>query len=157
MLFVVTRWAKCFCVAMYQGEKVLGLGPLSGISSALRTISIDPQEEAWLLVLPVDMPLLSENLIQTLIAEIGHEGRASDGAFAYDGFEMPCLILISSKVKKAVEDLCQIEKPSATRSIRGLFEQIGLKRIDLPEKSKPLMANANFPYDWARISEEVLK
>lgn len=132
-------------------DAIPGLGPLSGLRSALDVIS--PDYNTWLLVLPVDMPLLNETLLKNLFAEVITENEKAQQAICFDGFEMPCLIHISPNVKKVVEDLCQKVRPSSTRSIRALFEQIGVRRLELSTSLKPMMANANLPSDWARICE----
>jgi molybdopterin-guanine dinucleotide biosynthesis protein A len=132
-------------------DAVSGLGPLSGIRSALDVIS--PDYNTWLLVLPVDMPLLNETSLKNLFAEVITENEKVHQAICFDGFEMPCLIHISPNVKRAVEDLCQEARPSSTRSIRALFKQIGVRRLELSTSLKSMMVNANLPSDWARICE----
>ena len=134
-------------------DAVPGLGPLSGLRSALKVVS--PGYNAWLLVLPVDMPLLNETLLKNLIAELTIENKENYEAVCFDGFEMPCLLCITRRVQGAVEGLCQEEKSSSSRSIRALFGQIGARRLELPASFRPMMANVNLPSDWARICEEV--
>lgn len=134
-----------------------GLGPLSGLLSALNKLTnSEGLMPTWLLILPVDMPLLNSELLGELTSKIQQTDGLDSDAIAFDDFEMPFVVRVNPFVKKAVEELCQKKAPS-NRSIRALLRQLRVKSIPLASKFQGAMMNANLPSDWIRISEEVPK
>ncbi len=126
-----------------------GLGPAAGVMSAIDAVmSQEIEENSWLLILPVDMPLLTVQVLQRLI------GYRECAAVGYHGFEMPFLMSCTFETQKTVHDHCQTDQASQ-RSIRLLQELLGMQRLPLEVELSGVMANANFLSDWVKINEGV--
>ncbi len=136
-------------------DATCGLGPLSGLLSALNVLTnSEVQQPTWLLVLPVDMPLLSSELLCELTSRIQQIDADGSDVLAFDDFEMPIAIRANLLVKKSVEELCK-KKAHSERSIRALLKRLEVKSIKLDPKYQKMMVNANLPTDWASVCEEV--
>lgn len=138
-------------------DSIVGMGPLAGLLSALKSVTeAESPQDTWLLVLPVDMPLLSFELLHGLTSEVRHASNKEARAVTLGDFEMPFMIQASCAVRKVVEDVIQSKNPS-DRSIRAVLKRLKGVEIELDPKLKVSMLNANFPSDWAHACEEVEK
>ena len=98
-------------------------GPACAIHDVLQYL--DDYEGA--LFVPVDMPLLTPEILEPLLMK-------PKGAF-YEGCFLPAYIT----------SLCSGAKAS---SVRELLGKIGVEQIALPEEFKPFMNNSNTPEEW---------
>jgi len=128
------------------------LGPLGGILSALQLVRTkNPEQEAWLLVVPVDMPLLNPNPLKDLISAISDIGSNFSRVVAFEDYEMPFIIHCDSFTEKTLTAICHSIRPSE-RSIRTLKDAVGVHQIPLKSVFFESMLNANSPQDWERTS-----
>lgn len=136
-------------------DATCGLGPLSGLLSALNVLtSGEVQQPTWLLVLPVDMPLLNSELLCELTSRIQQADTYGSDAVAFCDFEMPIVVRADLSVKKTVEELCK-KKTHSERSIRAFLKLIKVTTIKLDPKYQKIMVNTNLPSDWMHVCEEV--
>ncbi len=117
-------------------DKTAQRGPISGLLSAVHTI----QKPVWLLVLPVDMPLLTLDLLKNLFT------RAEKPGVAYQNYELPLLFWCD---KNAVSILERLER----WSVRAFLEALGAKRLSLDTALESCFMNLNCPEDWERLHE----
>lgn len=117
-------------------DKILGQGPISGLLSVAQVIS----EPTWVLVLPVDMPLLTLDVLRDLLT------RAEKPGVAYRDYELPLLFWCDSQ---AVETLKNLRR----WSIRSFLEALGARRLKLDPMNESCFANLNYPEDWEKIRE----
>lgn len=138
-------------------DRTSGIGPLSGLFTAIESVMNSESPEArWLLVIPVDMPFLSSELLHELTSEVRCSSHLGVQAIGFDDFEMPFIVRASHSSRIVVQDLIQAINPS-DRSIREFLKRLEVKRIKLDLKFRNSMTNANLPSDWVCVCEEVLK
>lgn len=135
-------------------DRVAGLGPLSGVLSAIEAISarsIDRHRDEWLLILPVDMPLLSVSALRGLLDAKDELESEECAAISYDGFEMPFLLRCNGETERVLREICT-KNPSEARSIRVLQKRLVTRRIGFDPLQRFEFTNANAPTDWAAIA-----
>lgn len=123
-------------------DQIKDAGPMAGISAALAHC-----DNRWLLVLPVDMPLLSPEALTPLLTETH---RAQQAGFI-EGFPLPVLLENSPALKLALERT--LSSVSSSRSLQRLWQQLGLRQLSLP--ISPAFQNCNDPASFAAISAEL--
>lgn len=126
-----------------------GLGPLGGVLSIVR--HLDKRSErrnVSLLIVPVDMPLLTPELLATLIR------RQFEGvdAIRFAGRELPTLLRITPSVRRAISDLCVSSTAGRQRSFRALLSRLRVEELPLSGPMEALFLNANTPDRWKEVS-----
>ena len=133
-----------------------GLGPLGGILTVVRQLmTASLARTPWLLVLPVDMPLLGPEVLGRLVDAVPQAETCEYEGVGYEGFELPFLIHCVPGLDATVETLCREGHPSR-RSIRGLLERVKLFRLPLPPSDQQRMFNANSPSQWEYVKQEAV-
>lgn len=120
------------------------MGPLSGIHAVLKhfqqlNFATSPK---YLLILPVDLPLLRPSALMPLL----HYATSTLSAVAYETTTLPLLIQCSTTVLQAVETLLDPSGKPSARSLRALLEKLDSQQIS-PFNELDLM-NCNTPQDW---------
>ncbi len=112
-----------------------GFGP----AQALVRLAEDFEAFESLLVIPVDMPLLTGDILKVLL-------HKKEGAFYAEHF-LPAHIPLA-KLKKPVTN------PAGGKglSIRSLLGQTGIKSIPLPAGEESFFLNVNTPEDFSRLT-----
>ncbi len=107
-------------------------GPLAGLLAA---------GTVWrgaVLVLPVDMPLMSAEALAEL-------AQAAQAAY-FDGYPLPAFFPDAVALAAAAETLLAGDD----RSVRALHRKLGSRT--LPVRDSAVLANANTPADWRRLT-----
>lgn len=112
-----------------------GAGPLGGLASALPELA-----DGWLLVLPVDLPLMRGEVLQWLL------GEASGAACRLRGEALPLCLRVDAGLRAEVERLMQAE--ARQRSLNRLFDLLGGIERDCPAEFASTLLNCNTPEDW---------
>lgn len=122
-------------------DRTADAGPLAGIEAALLALAAR-DDIRQLLIVPVDMPALSVSLLQEL-------QRAGDGVHAmhYADHPLPLLLPLSARTHTAVQSLLA---PTASRSLRVMAAQIGVRTLSSTEWDASMFDNLNTPGDWQR-------
>ena len=81
-------------------------GPLMGILSVARKKAVP---ESWLLVVPVDMPGLSETVLRRLV----NMAASGESAVHYHGYELPVLLRWNQKTRRGSSGTPSPRRPSA--------------------------------------------
>jgi len=111
------------------------------------TTSPQPKERAsnTVLVLPVDMPLLTPELLCVLLKHARRKRRS-----VY--FENECFPLVLYNVKHLNNKLQALASINESPSIRSILKAIDAESIETPSRFKPSLMNVNTPDDYALIS-----
>ena len=140
-------------------DRIPGLGPVGGIYSVASTVR-EKAGEVWLIVVPVDMPALTSELLQVLVQAFAHESAITPlDAIRFEGREMPFLLRLTEHVFQVLESLCkestrQDTSPSS-RSIKAFFNRLDFCEIDLPSSARQqYFANLNSPDAWREFEEK---
>ena len=120
-------------------DQVQNAGPMAGIAAALSHCS-----SRWLLVLPIDMPLLSPLALNPLLR---YPILQRHGGFI-EGFPLPVMLEKTEVLQQLLAGL--LADPSASRSLKSAWNMLGLKQ--LPMQTPEAFQNSNNPADFAKIT-----
>ncbi|MDR3394719.1 MAG: molybdenum cofactor guanylyltransferase [Parasulfuritortus sp.] len=112
-----------------------GQGPGVAISHYLASLTPD----AWALVVPVDMPMLTAKLIRRLLGEPGKPRRAA----YYADYPLPALLPARDGAGKIFHG----------HSLRALHFAAGSRPLPLDAEDTAAFMNVNTPDDWDRAQE----
>ena len=133
-----------------------GLGPLGGILTGVKRLMNEfLPHSPWLLVLPVDMPLLDAEVLGRLVNTALQAETGGYDVVCYEGFELPFLIHCATGLDATVEKISK-EADSSRRSIRGLLEQFKRFSLPLAQSDQERMFNANSPSHWEWVKQEAV-
>jgi len=114
-------------------------GPLGGIYSVMHEIS-----EAEMVIVPVDMPLLSKEIITKLVSS-----DYSDAAI-FSGYNMPLKIRVSESIKNKIGGRILGSKKSL--SIRMLLHELEVKYLNPEDCNGQCFINVNTLIELESIS-----
>ncbi len=117
-----------------------GLGPLEGLRSVLHHLLKNNRNHS-LLVVPVDMPLLTEDILKKLF-----QIKCDCPITKFSGQQLPFIINNLSTVFKSIEDIKASKETGRRNSFKNLFNELAVNEIE-PEL-KSFFANLNTPEDW---------
>lgn len=116
-------------------------GPMAGIAAALPACNC-----RWLLVLPVDMPLLTPQALAPLLTQT----LARHQAGFLQGFPLPVLLENSSTLAAALQ--ATLDATTASRALHRLWQQLGLRELQSPVPDA--FQNCNDPAGFAAIAAQ---
>ncbi len=118
-----------------------GIGPLEGLRSVFSTM----KNASAFLVVPVDMPFLTETQFKQLCRERHERSEPYDGIM-FSNQTMPVLLENSVKVFDRIHLLLKEGVPPRQRSIQALLEGLKVLKLD----SDLNFINLNTPEDLER-------
>ncbi|MEN9902952.1 MAG: hypothetical protein RL651_1616 [Pseudomonadota bacterium] len=127
-----------------------GLGPVSGLVSAINWASMQSADSATLIFIPVDTPLLSEEILQHLI----NQSRGFDGCYV-SGSPLPLVINLTQatcdQARRAAPALALAQAWSIKRFVKPLCMNI----ISIDEISLKDLTNVNTPEQLESVIHEI--
>ena len=120
------------------------------VKRAAAEANMEGGDAAALLVVPVDMPSLTPEILSRLILEWRKSGGGLDGA-AFCGHELPVILGVSPKALQTVEDLCKPETATGLRSVRVLLGRLTMLTVAAENIPSHEFLNVNTPGDLAEI------
>ena len=124
----------------YIGDEYSELGPLAGIAAVITQY---PAASA-LLVIPTDLPILSESPL----LELSNTGIKYQRSTYFERHYLPCYIQLNSELKDYIQQ--QLDNQQAKRSIAGLLVSANAVVLKLSDPKQLL--NANTPADWEKLT-----
>lgn len=125
-------------------DTVPGLGPLAGIASVIGAQG-DALSKDWLLVVPVDLPLLTPEALRWLCVQ-GFDANSAH----YAEHALPALFRNTILFRQTLGTTLRAANAS-DRSINALHAALGAHAIALPDDFAPALTNTNTPLDWAAV------
>lgn len=122
-------------------------GPLAGILSVIQDLKPENQSTA-LLVIPIDMPLLTPQLLNTLV----EQGIKNNSACCYHSYNLPIYLPITDKLFNFLTDEFlsdRFTKYNKGPSFKHLLKYIGCHFMETPNTN--LLVNANTPEQWNNL------
>jgi molybdopterin-guanine dinucleotide biosynthesis protein A len=113
-------------------------GPVGGIASAA-----DALPDCRLLVVPVDAPLLTPDLLQPLL-----ESDASGARWAAS--MLPLALSVDARTRQLLHELLAL--PARQCSVRALLDGLDIQIHPIDEASARQLANVNTPQAWQEIA-----
>ncbi len=132
-----------------------GMGPLGGVHTALAKLQGGAETaDQWLVVLPVDMPLLSASPLIALMARASECARRGIRAVGFTESEFPFAFLGGQRTLAILEEILKKE-PSSARSVRAFCEGLEVVRYPADPEGRRVeeFLNANTPEEWSRATE----
>ncbi len=129
-------------------DQVKGLGPLGGLVSTCEALLAEGCVEPTLLVVPVDMPLMTAELLRALGGSL-----KSSAAARFTGFELPFAIACTAKTVAEIRRLLTPGIQPRDRSIRALLRAVGSLEVPLPQSELSKFVNLNTPEEWERAAK----
>jgi molybdenum cofactor guanylyltransferase len=124
------------CIA----DREVGLGPIGGIDAVCAMSS----DESKLLVVPVDMPGLTAEVLGVLVREFSLDGCR------FRGQELPLVLGCGDGVRAELARLCSSETPRDQRSVRTLTSRFRIHEVDAHGFDSSVFANVNTPEEWKK-------
>ena len=121
-------------------DLIAGLGPLGGIYTALTTHF---DEQYWLII-PIDMPLLTAEILTKLQA-----GIETADMVRYEGEMFPLLLKASTAMRAHITTLAT--DTQRTYSMRQFMQPFDIKVLPKPASSEVAFANINSPEDYKTL------
>lgn len=125
-------------------DVVKGLGPLAGVASVIGAQG-DALSKDWLLVVPVDLPLLTAESLRWLCVQ----GFDANGAH-YAGHALPALLRNTIHFRQVLGTMLRAQQ-ARERSVTALHAAIGSRELPLPADFAATLTNTNTPDEWARV------
>ena len=122
-------------------------GPPGGLYACLEYLSkINKLDDSPLLIIPVDMPGLNPEMLQTLLTNIpGQEGCYFEGEI------FPCVLRASKKLRDFLKQLFREgHEPGGKRSMRAVLGFCNSKQVSKEAFGKEFFSNINTPEDYAK-------
>ena len=125
-------------------------GPVGGIISALRAISMQSALPMTVVFVPVDTPLLSPELLQDLVKDIGE----NDGCTIEDA-PLPLALRTTDVVLKQSASTLPDLLEGKSISVRRFLQPLTLKRMQQSIAMESLLMNVNTPTEWESLNREL--
>nr|WP_283777833.1 molybdenum cofactor guanylyltransferase [Sansalvadorimonas sp. 2012CJ34-2] len=119
-----------------------GRGPLSGLHAALNRV-----DSGYLLIVPVDMPLLKEVDLVRLIQQCDDEMPLQ-----YEGYSLPLLMPVSEKARQLANQTIQSDN-RRNYALWRLMEKLNGQKLPAPEGHETSFCNTNTPQEWRECTD----
>lgn len=123
------------------------LGPLGGIASVLAELQETPP---LVLVVPIDMPLMTGDLLLRLLREAATHSDAN--AIHFIGHELPALFRAGPTLRGALRTLLRDNVLARERSFRRLLAMLAARGI-AEDISHEAFLNVNSPEEWKKVAK----
>jgi molybdopterin-guanine dinucleotide biosynthesis protein A len=132
------------------------LGPLAGIYTVIKQCQADNLTVDSLLIVPVDMPLLTAEILQKLV----HVGETAGTAACYEDCYLPLYLPLTNALIDYFTGLFpsdgNIQACSGTgsikaRSIKRMLSTIGVTPLSIDDPR--VLSNVNTPEEWESVKQ----
>lgn len=121
-------------------DLIPNLGPLGGIYTALTSY----QDVQYWLIIPIDMPLLTPEIITGLVNNFDNVDIAH-----YEDEVFPLLLKNSAKMQSKLAELA--EDKTRTYSMRQFMKTFKVQLLPKPKGSEAAFTNINSPQDYKKL------
>ncbi|GAA4650272.1 molybdenum cofactor guanylyltransferase [Kistimonas scapharcae] len=126
-----------------------GKGPISGLHTCLSKIPDNGHTQA-VLILPVDMPLITSELLVQLV----DQGQSLKTPLHYDNYQLPLYLPITEALRNYTEAVVH-EADKRHYSLRRLIAHLHGSTIPVPDDQDWRFRNANTPDEWQHCLADV--
>lgn len=130
-------------------DRIPHKGPLSGIYS----ISNHPTMNRYttFLIVPIDMPLLTPQLLLFLLEEMGYHD-----AVYYTQYPFPVILQNSEKIRGMLSKIFNNDTME-NYSMKHFLHTLRYKEVVIPHNETAFFINANTPTEWDSIKKQTSK
>jgi molybdopterin-guanine dinucleotide biosynthesis protein A len=123
-------------------------GPPGGLYACLQyLLKIDKLDDSPLLILPVDMPRLKPEILETLLANISEQQGCH-----FAGEIFPCVLRASEKLRAYLEQIFdESHELGGKRSMRAVLDFCKSKQVLKDSLKSEFFKNINTPEDYEKL------
>ncbi|MBP9839043.1 MAG: molybdenum cofactor guanylyltransferase [Proteobacteria bacterium] len=136
-------------VDSYEGvpDLVKNKGPVGGICSSI--IHCQENSRTTAIIIPVDMPLISSEVINFMIESLG------DSEFThFQEKPLPLVVKISESIADSCVKINQDLSNGKEMSVKSLLKNFVTSAITIPQNLAKNLINTNTPEEWSNIQNE---
>lgn len=115
-------------------------GPMGGICSSAVRLHNQYQR---ILFIPVDMPLLSAELIHLLMTQ--------PVTCHFEHHPLPCLLALDKKTMRQLDASAQTLAHKQKLSVQSFLADLGAQVIEIPASLEKALTNTNTPEQWQEV------
>lgn len=119
-------------------------GPMGGICSCVARLG---KQYARLIFVPVDMPHMSSELLQMLIAQ--------SATCHFKNHPLPCFLPLGKKTMRRLEAAARSLARKQTLSVKSFLAALGATAIATPEYLQTALTNTNTPQQWQEAMKKI--
>ena len=123
-------------------DLIPGKGPMSGLHTCLDALP-GSTETQGLLMLPVDMPLLTPELL----VHLATQGYACQTPLHYENYQLPLYLPVNEALRNYTQAVVH-ETDKRHYSLRRLIAHLHGSTLPVPDGQEWRFRNANTPEDW---------
>lgn len=123
-------------------------GPVGAIYSVIQ--QMDQEKYSHCLFVPVDMPLLTADILETMMEE-----STNVEAIYYSKHPLPLLLRISETTRLKISTVIK-NRYNHKLSLKNLLESIKNKQLQMEKTKIDCFLNVNYPIDLIMVSKKVL-
>ncbi len=124
------------------------VGPVGGIVSTLQALTESANSSITVLFVPVDAPLLSSDLLLSMLA------AASDNGCRIDSSPLPAVVKTTDTVSARCEAIVADIQAGRSCSVKRFMEPLELASIHATAAIKKQLINVNTPAEWEGLRRE---
>ncbi|MBI4925460.1 MAG: molybdenum cofactor guanylyltransferase [Bdellovibrio sp.] len=133
----------------YIDDEISGLGPIGGIYSVMNCLRKEwISKRSFLLFIPVDMPLLTKDVLQNIVFD------SNKDVICFDHYELPIYLRADERVFDVLTKIYN-SKNHHYCSIKELLRHLNILRIKTSPLFQSSFVNANTPQEFAHMCEFV--
>jgi molybdopterin-guanine dinucleotide biosynthesis protein A len=130
----------------YIHDRYPNSGPLAGIDACLAHVLEHFIDVSSMLLMPVDMPLMSQSLLSDLI-----EKSEQDKATYYSLGRFPLILPVSEDLSKLLKYTLEKQQSGKGVSIKQLLSHLENQILTIDEAQKTAFYNCNTPQQWRSL------
>lgn len=120
------------------------IGPIGGLHAVVNYMLSNSVTASWLVITPVDMPLLKKENLEALFQQAKHV----QSSVFFNESPLPCIIPYSSELADTLDRLLASDEK---KSVKNLLRTLNAKAINCPTPQN--MINTNTPEEWGAVVE----
>jgi len=121
-------------------------GPLAGIDACLNYIQNNIPDAEAMLIMPVDMPLMSVQLLRDL------QQQATVGsAVFYNLGRFPMILPVNNKLARQLQNTLQQNQTGSSISIRQLLTKLDCQVLNIDQNQQSAFFNCNTAEQWQNL------
>ncbi|PCJ49237.1 MAG: hypothetical protein COA74_06640 [Gammaproteobacteria bacterium] len=128
-------------------DRYLQSGPLAGIEASLAYIAENISDVDFMLIMPVDMPLVPKQLLTELMQK-----AVKDKAIYYPLGRFPLLLPVGDKLSKLLMEILEKSDGGKAASIKKLLSHFDNLILPLDKDQQNVFFNCNTPEQWRSLS-----
>jgi len=121
-------------------------GPLAGIDACLQHILLHTKDADAMLIMPVDMPLMTDDLLQGILKR-----ATKDTAVFYTEGRFPLILPVNNTLSELLTHRLDSSNSGKGVSIKNLLAHLNCLELDIDKDQQSAFYNCNTPEQWQNL------